>query len=236
MHIAMLDANTDESDFAARHPRETAKFAALLAPAAPEMRLHGFRVTKGHFPDAADAFDGLMISGSPASVNDADDWIARLKALIRQAVGAGVPVFGACFGHQAVASALGGTVGANPQGWVLGRAETANHSPAPWMAGAPPAMALHAAHKEQVLAVPEGARVLGGSAGCQVGQMALGERVFTTQYHPEITRDFMAELLDELAGQVPDAVLDEARAGLDGPEHSALMARWIGSFFVQAKG
>lgn len=236
MHIALLDANTDDSAFAARHPNEAEKFQALMTPAAPDMRLQGFRVVEGHFPDAPGAFDGLMISGSPASVNDPDEWIARLKALIRQAVAERVPVFGACFGHQAVAAALGGRVGPNPQGWVLGRAETENHNPAPWMAAAPTQMALHAAHNEQVLAPPEGARLLGGSAGCKVGQLALGEHVFTTQYHPEITRDFMAELLDELAGKVPDAVLAEARAGLDGPEHSALMARWIRDFFARARG
>ena len=235
MHIALLDANTDDSAFAARQPSEVAKFAALLAPAAPDMHLQEFRVAEGHFPDAPGAYDGLMVSGSPASVNDADAWVGRLKALIRQAVGEGVPVFGACFGHQAVAAALGGRVGPNPQGWVLGRIESENHSPAPWMAAAPARMALHAAHNEQVLELPEGARLLGGSPGCKVGQVALGEHVFTTQYHPEITRDFMEELLDELAGKVPDVVLGEARSGLDGPEHSALMARCISDFFARAR-
>ncbi|MGY6535602.1 MAG: type 1 glutamine amidotransferase [Pararhodobacter sp.] len=235
MHIAFLDANTDRSALAARHPGEAEKFRQLLHPVAAGMQLTDFCVAEGVFPETLQGFDGVMISGSPASVNHDDDWITRLKALIRQAVSDDVPVFGACFGHQAVATALGGRVGPNPQGWVLGRAETANHSPGPWMVDAPAVMALHAAHNEQVLQPPPGARVLGGTAGCPVGQMAVGARVYSTQYHPEITRAFMDDLLGELVGTVPDAVLQEARAGLEGPEHSALMARWIHSFFAQAR-
>lgn len=234
MRIAFLDANTDRSDFAARHPREVEKFTTLLAPVTDALRLEDFKVADGVFPDGLEGFDGVMISGSPASVNDDAAWIDRLKAMIREAVGSGVPVFGACFGHQAVASALGGTVGPNPQGWVLGRARTANHRPAPWMDNAPGLMTLHAAHNEQVLTLPEEARVLGGTETCPVGQMTIGERVFTTQYHPEITTEFMAALLGELDGKVPQAVLERARAGLAGHEDSALMARWIARFFARS--
>lgn len=235
MRIAFLDANTDRSAFAARHPGEADKFRTLLAPVAPEMRLEDFCAVEGHFPETLSGFDGVMISGSPASINDPDAWIAQLKQLIRNAVGAGVPVFGACFGHQAVAAALGGDVGANPQGWVLGRATTINHSPAPWMVEAPEHMALHAAHSEQVLRAPQGAEILGGTPECPVGHMALGGRVFSTQYHPEITRDFMAELLGELTDKVPQEVLEDARARLHGHVHSADMARWITAFFASAE-
>ena len=35
-----------------------------------------------------------------------------------------VPLFGACFGHQAIALALGGSVEANPGGWVFGTTAT----------------------------------------------------------------------------------------------------------------
>ena len=47
------------------------------------------------------------VTGSPASVNSGADWVERLFQVIRAAAGQ-VPVFGACFGHQAVAKALGG--------------------------------------------------------------------------------------------------------------------------------
>src|SRR5690606_3782933 len=112
---------------------------------------------------------------------------------------------------QAVAAALGGRVARNPQGWVLGRIETANHSPAAWMPDAPAKMTLHAAHNEQVVALPPGARVLAGNDGVPHGHLAIGERVFTTQYHPEITDEFMAALVDELESTVAAPVIAGAR-------------------------
>lgn len=235
MHIAFLDANTDRSAFAARHPGEAEKFRTLLAPVAPGWRFGDFRVTEGAFPDDLTGFDGVMISGSPASVNDPAPWVDRLMDTIRGAVAGGVPVFGACFGHQAVARALGGAVGRNPQGWVLGRAETVNHAPAPWMAGAPARMALHAAHKEQVTVLPRGARPLAGTELVPNGHVALGRTVFTTQYHPELSHDFMVELVEEMAPGLEPQVAASARASLQGPVDDRIMAGWIAAFFGQAR-
>ena len=131
--------------------------------------------------------------------------------------------------------ARGGRVARPPQGWVLGRVESPRPAPAPWMAGAPPRVALHAAHNEQVVTPPPGATVLGGSEETPFGHLALGSRVFTTQYHPEITRDFMADLVRELDGKIDPAALARARASLPGPVDEALMARWIVDFFTRAR-
>lgn len=236
MHIAFLDANTDRSDFATRHASEVDKFRTLMGPVAPAWQFSAFKVSDGQFPDDLAAFDGVMISGSVASVNDPDPWVARLMQTIRSAVADDLPVFGACFGHQAIAKALGGTVGANPQGWMLGRVETPLTSPAPWMTAPPPRTALHAAHKEQVTALPPGARILGGTPQVPNGHLALGSRVFSTQYHPEITRDFMAALITYLDGHVPDDTRARAEAALNAPLDDTRMAEWIARFFAQARG
>ncbi|GAB4271609.1 MAG: type 1 glutamine amidotransferase [Pararhodobacter sp.] len=235
MHIALLDTNTDDSAFGRSHPDEAQKFRVLMAPVAPDWAIDGFKVSAGEFPQALSDFDGIMISGSVASVNDPTPWIARLKDLIREAHATGIPVFGACFGHQAIAAALGGTVGPNPQGWVLGRYETSNHCPAPWMHDAGPTMTLHAAHKEQVLTLPPGATIHAGTPDVPHGLMSVGARVFSTQYHPELDTDFMHGLLDHMQGEVAPELLDSARSSLDGPVHDALMAEWIKAFFDQAR-
>jgi GMP synthase-like glutamine amidotransferase len=135
-----------------------------------------------------------------------------------------------------VAKALGGQVGYNPQGWVLGRYETVNHTPAPWMANAPPRMALHAAHKEQVLVPPPGAMIHGGTENVPHGHMSVGRRVFSTQYHPELTHDFMHGLLDHMDDALPPEVLSGARDSLQGAVHDRQMAQWIKLFFEQARG
>lgn len=236
MHIAFLDANTDRSPLAARNPSEAEKFRALLQPHAPELVLHDFRATEGAFPEGLAGFDGIMVSGSPASVNDDGAWIARLLNLIREAVAAELPVFGACFGHQAVAQALGGTVGRNPQGWVLGRVQVPTLARAPWMPGAPVSVGLHAAHNEQVLVPPPGARTLGGTEATPHGHLALGLRVFSTQYHPEITSAFMDELIEALEDEIAPEAIARARTSRAEPLDSGLMAEWIAHFFAQARG
>ncbi|MBN8291313.1 type 1 glutamine amidotransferase [Rhodobacter sp. NTK016B] len=238
MHIAFLDANTDRSAFAARHSSEVAKFQALLAPVTRDWRYTAFKLPDGEAPETLtpDAFDGVIVSGSPASVHDDAPWVAGLLAMLRDAVAAGLPVFGACFGHQAVARALGGRVGRNPRGWVLGPVESQLRHPAPWSEAC--SVTLNAAHNEQVLTPPPGARVLGGTDATPYGHLAIGSTVFTTQYHPEITPDFMAGLIEELGSHdpadVPSEVIGNARSAMSKEVDNARMARWIADFFTQA--
>lgn len=234
MHIGLLMANTDESDFAQRHPKDGAKWATLLAEVRPDWHLSVWPVKDGVFPEGPGVVDGWIISGSPASVNDPDPWVDRLMHLIRAIAAQGVPLFGACFGHQAIARALGGKVGRNPGPFVLGLVQTDEHAPEPWM-GAEGPMALYAAHGEQVVDLPRGARVLSGNADCPVGAFVVGDRILTTQYHPEITPDFMAALLDEVRGKLPDAVVDGARASLVALPDRARMAERIARFFEQPR-
>ena len=233
MHIGLLMANTDESDFAQRHPKDGAKWAQVLAEVRPDWRLSVWAVKDGVFPPGPDAVDGWIISGSPASVNDPDPWVGQLMDLTRAIAAAGVPLFGASFGHQAVARALGGTVARNPGPFVLGLVETVYHSPDAWMGTGGP-VALYAAHGEQVTVLPPGARVLAGNAQCPVGALAIGRAILTTQYHPEITPAFMAALCDEVTGRLPDDIVAAARASLATPPDRARMAGWIAAFFETA--
>ena len=235
MHLAILMANTDESDFADRHPRDGAKFTALIRSVRPGWTTQVFAVKDGEFPADLTPFDGAIITGSPASVHDPDPWIADLLALIRRMVAARLPVFGACFGHQAVALALGGQVGPNPGGWVLGRTDTHLTDPAPWMDGLPATTSLYAAHVEQVTALPAQARALTTSPECPVGGFAMGRHVYTTQYHPEMSPGFIAALIDHLAPAKPADVITRARASLDRPADTQPFADSIARFFEQAK-
>ncbi len=98
MHIAILMTNTDESDFAQRHPNDGQKFADVIHAVRPNGQVTVYPVKDGVFPPADAVYDGWIIGGSPDSVHDASPWIAQLFLLIRRLVADAQPIFGACFG------------------------------------------------------------------------------------------------------------------------------------------
>ncbi len=234
MHIAILMTNTDESDFADQHPKDGEKWRALLSPLDTDCILSVYAVKDGEFPDRAlSDFDGLIVTGSPASVLEDAAWHQQLAETIRQAYADKVPLFGACYGHQAIALALGGEIGTNAQGWSFGTTDTDVHTPPPWMDGFTGPIIVHTAHEEQVSLLPPNAQTYMGRSDCPIGGFTIGTHVFTTQYHPEIDTDFMTALIDELDGVKPAAVIKAARASMTQTPQNALFAKWIMQFFAQ---
>lgn len=224
MHIAVLMTNTDESAFSKQHPKDGEKFATMLRAVRPGWQVSSFAVKDGIFPPADARFDGWLITGSPASVHDGAPWIELLKDLIRKIEAQKTPLFGACFGHQAIAEALGGLVGNNPGGWVFGLTDT-------MMEGVP--FRLYAAHTEQVLRLPDGAVALGGNEDCPIGSFGIGDHILTTQYHPEMTHAFITALVEECAPSLPQDVITKARASLAVHADSTRIAERIVRFFEE---
>jgi GMP synthase-like glutamine amidotransferase len=222
MHIALLMTNTDESEFAQARPKDGEKFTTMIHGVRPDWKVTVFPVKDGVFPPEGARFDGWLIGGSPASVHDSDAWVQELFALIRRLVDEGQPIFGACFGHQAIAMALGGHVAKNPGGWVFGLVETE-------IEGVP--LKMYGSHVEQVVDLPPGAVVLGGTAECPVGSFAIPGRVMTTQYHPEMSHGFIRDLVEEYAPELPAEVVARARKSLTVQADSDAIAERIARFF-----
>jgi GMP synthase-like glutamine amidotransferase len=146
---------------------------------------------------ALDGIDHIVVLGAVWSVyDDSPDraWIADVLVWIRQAVEAGVPVLGICFGAQALAAALGGRVEAAPRkeiGWTM--IDTFDPDlipPGPWLEF----------HQDRFFP-PRQARVL---ATNEVGVQAfvLG-RHLGVQFHPEPDGALLQAWLD--AGGREDA-------------------------------
>jgi GMP synthase-like glutamine amidotransferase len=233
MHIAILVTNTDNSAFAARHPTDADRFSRLLSHVRPDWRFTAFDVVRHQLPNSPSDFDGYMITGSPASVNDPDPWLGGLEDFVRASVAAGMPLFGACYGHQVIATALGGKVERSPDGWRLGLYEGPGSLA---FQDNGEAIRLYACHIEQVTKLPPGAVVIGGTPDCPIGAYQIGNTVYCNQYHPEMPHDFIAALVEEIADDVGPEITARARASLTlGTANTTRFANGLAAFFEQAQ-
>jgi GMP synthase-like glutamine amidotransferase len=233
MKIAILITNTDDSAFARARPDDGEKFARLIQGARPGWTCAPFWVCREDWPEDIAAFDGVLITGSPASVNDDAAWMTQLEALIGQIIAARQPLFGACFGHQLIAKSLGARIVRNPQGWGHGLLRVSRVERAPW-SGPEEGFALYGSHIEQVDRLPDGATLLFDGPGVAVAGFALGETVFTIQHHPEMSHDFITDLVEEYADYVGPEVTARARASLGQTADHDAFAHEIGRFFDHA--
>jgi len=139
-------------------------------------------------------------------------------------------MLGVCYGHQLLAHALGGTVGPNPAGRRMGRAEllvTAVDDPL--LGPFATRCAFHVSHVEAVLAPPEGARVIATTAHDRHHALHFGGRSWGIQFHPEFDRGVMQAYIEARADALRDEAQDPAAliAALDqNPPGHALLQRF----------
>jgi GMP synthase-like glutamine amidotransferase len=230
--IAVLLTNDDTSAFAARFPNDGQKVVHLLQPLRRDWTFEVLPVKDGVLPASPEAFDGYVITGSPASVNDDSlPWVGPLLDFIRAVDAARQPLIGLCFGHQAVAKALGGEVARHSAGWGLGTAPTHWTTTPAWMQPSQATTTLMAAHNEQVTHMPEGAVCLGGSDFCPIGSMQIGQHIWTTQFHPEMPLVFMKALLGYLDDKLDADTITRAHTSLANAADAPLFGQWMVQFF-----
>ena len=149
------------------------------------------------FPALAD-FDGLLVLGGPMGAFDEANfpWLAAEKVFLADVVRAGKITLGLCLGAQLLALALGGEVKPNyaPEigFWTVrfsGR--SLEH---PLLRGWPDkALVLHW-HRD-TFTVPPGAMRVGMSAATATQGFVWGEGLIGLQFHPEMTREMVEQLL-----------------------------------------
>ena len=202
-----------------------ALFSALLEPTGVEVV--PYAVDEGETPGSLDECDGWITSPSRLSVYDDVAWIADVEAIIREAVAREYPFVGICFGHQLLAQALGGRVEPAASGWGVGVHDYTITGRVACMEPPLDRLALIASHQDQVAEVPSGARVIASSEYCPVAGLAVGDRVWSLQGHPE----FVPELADHLlAGRVELIGAEKvaaARGSLARATDRHAVAAWI---------
>ena len=157
-------------------------------------------------------FDGMVMGGSGLHAFDGDPEVTRQVDLMRDALDAGLPVLGSCWGLQVAAAATGGTVAQSPRGREVGIARKialtaagrghALYSDKPTVVDSP------CIHYDEVTHLPPGSVVLAENAhsAVQAAVIRKGKGVFWgVQYHPEFDVPHLANLYrryaDDMLGQ-----------------------------------
>lgn len=144
----------------------------------------------GALPDWR-GFAGIIVMGGPMGAYDTSEfaWLAPELALIRDAVGAGCPLWGVCLGAQLLACALGARVwpGPRPEVGVCQVSPTpqARHDPVfGGVAGPVPVLQWHADSFD----LPAGAVLLASSPQYPHQAFRVG-RAYGVQFHVEVPAD-----------------------------------------------
>lgn len=131
---------------------------------------------------AAKAPAAVILSGGPASVYA--DEAPQIDAGVFEA---GVPVFGICYGFQAMAAALGGEVARTGLSEFGGTALTVTQPDSRLFEGLPDKLTVWMSHGDAVHRAPDGFAVTATTEGAPVAAFEDAARGFAgVQFHPEV--------------------------------------------------
>jgi len=224
MKLAILETGRPPGDLSARFGDYPHMFGRMLGPG---YEIESFDVESGKLPNGGD-YEAVLITGSPAGVYEPLPWMPALFDFIRSA--ADRKIVGICFGHQAMAEALGGKVEKSDKGWGAGLHHYRVNRVEPWMESKEPVSAL-ASHQDQVVIQPPNTGVILSSDFTPYAGLAWTDRpAISFQFHPEFEPAFAKALIAERYDRVPDP--ETAIASLDQPNDNHRVAAWIRRFLT----
>lgn len=210
------------------------KFIDLLAPINPSANFDIFFVSENHFPESLEAYQGILLTGSPASVHDELDWIKRLSGMAIQAERESKRIVASCFGHQLVAKAFGGEVGFNRDGWLIGNYQLSLRRQFDWMREHRVQTGLYHFNQERVTRLPEGAISFADAEDYPDFAYTLGDNILSVQGHPEQPLRAMNNFLTATLNKLDEAEIAKARIKInDGTPDSNIWGQWMMDFWLK---
>jgi GMP synthase (glutamine-hydrolysing) len=177
--------------------------------------LVAFDVCDGALPDGF-GYDGVVVTGSSSSVYWDEPWITALVEWVSEAADRGLPILGVCYGHQVLATALGGEVAAMDE-IELGYREVHLVGDDPLFAGVDDPFVAFETHSDRVVALPPGATLLAANdRGIQAFRRG---DCWGVQFHPEYDRS-SAETVTR-GKDLPAERIEAVVAGIDDRNYAA---------------
>jgi GMP synthase-like glutamine amidotransferase len=222
MKIAVLETGVPPDPLPDAFGNYPDMFAELLGP---NYDLETFDVANGDLPEMG-TYGAYLITGSPAGVYDPLPWIEPLFEIIRGA--SDTKMIGVCFGHQAMAQALGGQVIKSPKGWAAGLNRYEVIHPQPWTNGERQ-VAIPASHQDQVVVQPPATTVVAASEFTPFAALAWTDRpAISFQFHPEFSVGYAKALIEKRFDRVNHP--EQAIASLDAPNDNQRVGEWMRNF------
>ena len=189
--IVILDFGSQYTQLIARRIREFHVFSVVLPCTASLEQVRALHP------------NGLILSGGPSSVYDADAPAADPKLLEM-----GLPVLGICYGLQFIVHHLGGRVEPAPAR-EYGHAEVDVLSETALFRGLPQRLHVWMSHGDQAKMLPDGFRPTAQTSNALAGIADETRKMWAVQFHPEVahTRQGMELLKNfvlDICGAKPD--------------------------------
>ncbi len=224
MTIGILETGSPPVALRARWGSYVAMIRTMLGS---DRAYRSYDVQAGELPADPAECSAYVITGSSAGVYEDLPWIPPFLDFLRRVRGH-AKLVGICFGHQAMAKAFGGEVARSPKGWGVGMHRYEIVEPPPGMRE-PRALALPAFHRDQVVTLPPGARVLAASEFTPFASIGYDDDTVSVQGHPEFTPAFSAALI-QARRDVYGPLADPALLSLLQPEDGGRAADWLRQF------
>lgn len=189
------------------------QYTQLIARRVRELNVYCEIHPYNNVPDFGNEVKGVILSGSPSSVRQADAPVPDLSNIRGQ-----LPLLGVCYGAQYLAQTNGGSVEASDTR-EYGRSNLSfSDASSELMKGVPETSQVWMSHGDTIKKLPRGAKLIGSTKDVEVAAFSFdAEQTYGIQFHPEVThsvdgltllRNFVVGICGCTQSHTPDSFID----------------------------